>query len=82
MLKEYEKQKKCWKLCELKDRLEQLVRVSSASYSDVKIQNNNKYDHFAVFLEKKEKFNLEKKIKKAEDKLEEIKALLTEKGNV
>lgn|GEM_PF-7090783 len=72
------KKEKCI-LCELKDRLEQLVRVSFASYSDVKVQKNNNYDRFAVFLEKKEKFNLENIIKKTEDKLEEIESVVNRK---
>lgn len=71
---EFEKLKtKYIKLCERRDKLEQIVRIHSAQFSDTKILNTTIRDKFAFYLEKKFILNFDKKISKIEIKLKKLK---------
>lgn len=74
LLAEFEKLKnKYIRLCERRDKLEQIVRIHSAQFSDTKILNNNIRDKFAFYLENKFILNFDKKISKIEIKLKKMK---------
>lgn len=71
---EFEKLKnKYIRLCERRDKLEQIVRIHSAQFSDTKIFNTTIRDKFAFYLENKFILNFDKKISKIEIKLKKLK---------
>ena len=73
LLAEFEKLKnKYISLCERKDKLEQIVRLRSNIYSEVKIKNTSILDKFSLYLENKFIFKFDKKISKLEIKLKKI----------
>ena len=62
LLAEFEKLKnKYISLCERKDKLEQIVRLRSNIYSEVKIKNTSILDKFSLYLENKFILNFDKK---------------------
>lgn len=77
LLAEFEKLKtKYISLCERRDKLEQIVRIHSAQFSDTKIFNTTIRDKFAFYLENKFFLKLDKKIAKSENKLKKLKGIL------
>ena len=80
LLAEFEKLKnKYIRLCERKDKLEQIVRIRSAQFSDIKIFNSTIRDKFAFYLENKFILNFDKKISKIEIKLKKIERIFRKK---
>lgn len=78
---EFEKLKnKYIRLCERRDKLEQIVRIHSAHFSDTKIFNTTVRDKFALYLENKFILNFDKKISKIEIKLKKLKEIFAKKG--
>lgn len=81
LLAEFEKLKnKYISLCERKDKLEQIVRLRSNIYSEVKIKNTSILDKFSLYLENKFILNFDKKISKLEIKLKKLKEIFAKNG--
>ena len=81
LLAEFEKLKnKYISLCERKDKLEQIVRLRSNIYSEVRIKNTSILDKFSLYLENKFIFKFDKKISKLEIKLKKLKEIFAKNG--